>query len=138
MNAKIFVDTNLLIYSISDDADKASIITLLLQEPLRFVISTQVISEFIHTCYRKTLLSPTDIRLAVEDFLLFFDLATIGETTIKTAFDLKDRYRFSWYDALIVAAALESACDALYSEDMQHGLVVENQLSIQNPFLTIT
>lgn len=99
MNAKVFVDTNLLIYLISDDADKASKVALLLQEPFRFVISTQVISEFTHTCYRKALLSPADIRFVVEDFLLFFDLATIGETTIKTAFDLKDRHHFSWYDA---------------------------------------
>jgi predicted nucleic acid-binding protein len=137
MNARVFVDTNLLIYSISDDVNKASKIERLLQEPFSFVISTQVISEFAHTCYRKNLLSQTDIRSAVEDFLLFFDLATIGETTIKTAFDLKARHSFSWYDALIVAAALENGCETLYSEDMQHGLVIEKRLSIQNPFLAL-
>ncbi len=138
MSDKVFIDTNLLIYSISDDAEKASKIERLLLEPFDFVISTQVISEFAHTCYRKSLLPAADIRSAVEDFLLFFDLKNIEETTIMIAFDLKARHSFSWYDALIVAAAFECNCRTLYSEDMQHGLVVEQSLTIQNPFLVLT
>jgi len=45
------------------------------------------------------------------------------------------RYRFSWWDSLIVASALETQCDALYTEDLQHGQVIENTLQIINPFL---
>lgn len=137
MNGRVFVDTNLLIYSISDEVEKAARIERLLQEPFNFVISTQVINEFAHTCYRKALLPPADIRSVVENFLLFFDLTTIEETTIMMAFDLKSRHSLSWYDALIVAAAFESACETLYSEDMQHGLVIEKRLSIENPFLAL-
>ncbi len=135
MNDKVFVDTNLLVYSISTDAGKASKVEHLFQEPFDFVVSTQVINEFVHTCHRKNLLPIAEIRRAVEDFLLFFDLATIEESSILAAFDLKVQHGFSWYDALIVAAALENDCSILFSEDMQHGMVVAHKLTIHNPFL---
>ncbi len=130
------MDTNLLVYSISTDLDKAGKIERLLQQPFDFFISTQVINEFVHTCYRKNLLPAAEIRHAVEDFLLFFELLTLDEQTILSAFDLKVKYGFSWYDALIVAAALENGCTLLFSEDMQHGFVVEGSLLIQNPFIS--
>lgn len=136
MKDKVFVDTNLLVYSISTDAIKAGKIEQLFRESFDFVVSTQVINEFVHTCHRKHLLPAEDIRRVVEDFLLFFDLVTIEETTIMTAFDLKARHGFSWYDALIVAAALENGCETLSSEDLHHGLLVEGRLTIQNPFLS--
>lgn len=129
------MDTNLLVYSISTDLNKVDKIERLLQQPFDFFISTQVINEFVHTCYRKNLLPAAEIRQAVEDFLLFFELLTLDEQTILNAFDLKVRYGFSWYDALIVAAALENGCTLLFSEDMQHGLVVEGSLNIQNPLI---
>jgi len=136
MKDKVFVDTNLLVYAISTDAVKADKIEHLFRESFDFVVSTQVINEFVHTCHRKQLLPADDIRRLVEDFLLFFDLVTIEETTILTAFDLKARHGFAWYDALIVAVALEIGCATLYSEDMHHGLVVEGRLTIRNPLLS--
>jgi predicted nucleic acid-binding protein len=45
-----------------------------------------------------------------------------------------ERYRFSFYDSLIIATALEASCTTLYSEDMQHGQLIENKLLIINPF----
>ena len=46
-----------------------------------------------------------------------------------------ERYQFAWWDALIVAAALEADCATLWSEDMHHGLVVNGRLTIRNPFV---
>lgn len=57
-----------------------------------------------------------------------------ADTQLK-ALDIKSRYKLQYYDSLIIATALENVCDILYSEDMQHGLVVDNQLKIINPFL---
>ena len=48
-----------------------------------------------------------------------------------------ERYRFSWFDSLIVATALEAGCETLFTEDLQHGQVIENRLTIFNPFLLI-
>ena len=135
MKDRCFIDTNLLVYAISTDADKANRIELLFREPFDFFISTQVINEFVHTCYRKNLLSANEIRSVVEDFLSFFNLIVIQESTILLALGLKDQYNFSWYDGLIVAAALENDCLHLFSEDMQHGLLVEKNLTIKNPFV---
>lgn len=135
MKGRCFIDTNLLVYAISTEADKADKIELLFREPFDFLISTQVINEFIHTCYRKNLLTAGEIRSAIEDFLSFFDLAIIQESTIFLALKLKDQHNFSWYDGLIVATALENDCTHLFSEDMQHGMLVEQVLTIQNPFV---
>ena len=135
MNDKAFVDTNLLIYAISSDAGKAQKVETLLRRPFDFLISTQVINEFVQTCYRKNLLPPAEIRRSVDDFLLFFELATIEKSTILTGLDLKERYRFSWFDSLIVAASIENGCTVLFSEDLQDGLIVDAKLTIQNPLL---
>ena len=50
------------------------------------------------------------------------------------ALDLRERYGFSFYDSLIIAAALEAGCTRLYTEDMQHGQQIQG-LAIENPFL---
>jgi predicted nucleic acid-binding protein len=50
---------------------------------------------------------------------------------------LAERYGFSTYDAMIVASALHAGCDTLWSEDMQDGMVIEENLRIVNPFLAM-
>ena len=55
--------------------------------------------------------------------------------TIKKAIEIANKYGFSFYDSLIINAAIESGCKMLYSEDMQHGQVIEKKLTIINPFV---
>jgi|APTNR8051073442_1049403.scaffolds.fasta_scaffold01126_11 predicted nucleic acid-binding protein len=136
MSDKIFIDTNLLIYSISTDSAKAATVEQMLRKPLNFIVSTQIINEFVHTCYRKNLLSASDVKRVVEEFLLFFELVVIEENTIRSALDLKLRYGYSWYDSLVIAAALENECSTLLSEDLQHGQIIDGRLTILNPFIT--
>jgi len=62
-------------------------------------------------------------------------LQPIHLTTLNVALDIAERYSFSHYDSLIIAAALQADCTTLYSEDMQHGQVIEGRISIINPFL---
>ena len=52
------------------------------------------------------------------------------------ASDLRERYRFAYWDSLIVAAALDTGCDTLYTEDMQHKQVIDGRLTLINPFAT--
>ena len=56
------------------------------------------------------------------------------DTQIK-AIELKDKYNLQYYDALIIATALENHCNIIFSEDMQHNQIIENQLTIINPFI---
>jgi predicted nucleic acid-binding protein len=53
---------------------------------------------------------------------------------LESAWSLQDRHGFSWWDALIVAAALRQECSTLLSEDMQHGLIIDGRLTLINPF----
>jgi predicted nucleic acid-binding protein len=55
--------------------------------------------------------------------------------TITNCMSLKTRYSYSWWDSLILSSALESSCTIVYSEDMQHGQVIENSLKIISPLL---
>ena len=54
--------------------------------------------------------------------------------TVAHALTLGHHYRYSYFDSLILAAALECGCETLASEDMQNGFVVESSLTVRNPF----
>ena len=62
-------------------------------------------------------------------------LHPLAPSTLFSALDVAERYGFSHYDSLIVAAALESGCSILYSEDLQHGQVIDQRLTVINPIL---
>ena len=99
------------------------------------IISNQVINELINILFKKFKLSSEDIEnviLEVDNLLpiVNFDI----KTQIK-AIRIKDKYKFQFYDALIIATALENGCNILFSEDMQHLQVIDNTLTIINPFL---
>lgn len=67
------------------------------------------------------------------------ELLTVEPITLDvhlTGLTVAQRYRLSIYDAMIAAAALHADCDRLFSEDMQHGMVIDGQLRIVNPFRT--
>lgn len=78
----------------------------------------------------------TDL-LIQENIELMIDIATINAihiSTLRDAHKLKLKYGFSYWDSLIIASALEVDCQFLYSEDMQAGQIIENRLTVVNPF----
>jgi predicted nucleic acid-binding protein len=78
----------------------------------------------------------TNILIYAYNQALFalYRIQGIGQTTIEKALHLAQTYQYSYWDSLIIAAALEANCAILYSEDMQHGQIFNNQLTIVNPF----
>ena len=129
----LFVDTNIVVYAFSDDLRSQKAQALLAASP---VVSAQVLNEFANIARKKLAMSWREIRNALEDIrILASDVVTLDDRLTIAALELADRYRFSFYDALVVAAALRAGCDRLYSEDMHDGLLVEKQLTISNPFL---
>lgn len=91
--------------------------------------------ETYNACYKKLNLSQD---ICDKNTLLLCDISRvvqISEDVIREAISLKEKYRFSFLDACIVAAAFCGNCSILYSEDMQHNLIVEEVLTIINPFL---
>ena len=142
MSARYFLDTNIFIYHLEAlDSRKFAVADRLIREGVADEvarISFQVVQECLNTVLRKA-----EIKLdadAAKDYLdtvlapLFKVPASL--TLYHRALELHTRYRFSFYDSLVIAAALESGCQKLYSEDLQHGQRVGN-LTIENPFLPL-
>jgi predicted nucleic acid-binding protein len=132
----VFCDTNILIYAYSTtEPFKADVANRVLFEQHSFV-STQVINEFINTCYRKQRLPDHQVAQAVSEIIQCFQVVSFSVATQIKALNIKERYRLQYYDSLIIATALENDCNVLYSEDMQHGLVIDQRLRIVNPFVS--
>jgi len=127
-----FLDSNVVIYAYAaDPAKKARALDLLAGSP---TISTQVLNETVSVLNRKQLMAGDLIATAIDDLVAWCRVAEVSVVTIGRALDLMNRYRLSYYDALIVASALEAECTVLFSEDMHHELVIDGALTIVNPF----
>ena len=98
------------------------------------MISTQVINEVCANVSRKASFTEEQIRSLVQSFRASCTVISLDRELLEKACDLRSRYRFSFWDGLIVASALAADVAVLYSEDMQDGLVVADRLQIGNPF----
>ena len=134
MSGRIFIDTNVLVYSCStDDLVKKTQALITLQIPDVW-LSAQVLIEFANIYYRKLKVNWPSGEVAVAELSQDFNVHSTTPATIAHATRLAQRYRFSWFDALIVAAALECGCHTLYSEDLSAGQLAANTLRGVNPF----
>jgi predicted nucleic acid-binding protein len=135
MNKSFALDTNILIYL--HDIDTASTKRKIAYELIAGVpvISAQVISEYLNVCSKKLKMSKHDAIGALMRWLPLCGLAPFSIAIYDRAEKLMNKYQFQLFDAIIVASALESGCGELYSEDMQHDLLVDNTLRIINPFI---
>lgn len=134
---KVFVDTNIWLYSLiqtneEDARHKAAVVFLDGIE--RPVISTQVINEATHNLIKKAKIGESELRLLIGDWYQDCEVKAGDESQCLLASSLQERYAQSYGDSLIVASALSAGCTTLYTEDMQHGQVIENTLMICNPF----
>jgi predicted nucleic acid-binding protein len=129
-----FLDTNILVYSHSITNKNKYETSIEVMSCSSCYISTQVISEFCNVLTKKMHINPLKIKELTQEFELYFNIFIVNRNTAERALDILDKYGYSYYDSLIIAAALEANCNILYSEDMQHGQIVENSLKIINPF----
>lgn len=132
-----FVDTNILIYAkLTEQPDdrKRILASDILRRP-DCVFSVQVMQEFYVQATRVSRPGSISHEMAVGLILAWsrFRIQNLTFDVLSRAFELKDRYRFSYWDCAIVAAALSARCDTLFTEDMHHGQVIEG-LKIVNPF----
>ena len=134
MNKKIAIDTNVLVYCHSNvEPDKQEIAIRLFA--LNPVISTQVLSEYLNVIKRRLKLPKDETMDVCLQNIELCILQPISVSTLKFARYLLDRYDFQLFDSIVVASALEADCHILYSEDLHHGLLVEKQMKIINPFI---
>jgi len=132
---RAFIDSNIWLYAhdrspLAVDKRQRSIALIVGVLP---VISIQVVNEVCNNLFRKMKFTKLEVDDAVDFMRQVSVLQPITWSTYPEASMLHTRYSLSFYDSLVVAAALQAGVDTLYSEDMQHGLVVDNQLEIVNP-----
>jgi len=131
---KIFLDTNVLIYAYSNTESEKKALVLPLLEDEWVCLSTQVINEFVWVMNKKFGVPMDSLRYIVKNLFGLYHMSVITDTTITKAMDMSSRLKFPYWDSLIVASALEAGCDILYTEDLQHGQIIDNRLTVRNPF----
>jgi predicted nucleic acid-binding protein len=133
----VFFDTNIFVYAVStagEDREKRRIARMLLAEE-EFALSLQVVQEFINTCLNKGRLGQSREAIAeTVELLLAYPCHASSHAFIRHAFALHGRYRISYWDAAILAAAAELGCTKLYTEDLNHGQTYES-VQVINPFV---
>lgn len=136
MQDRVFFDTNILIYCYSvDEKDKQQIALGLIDKySEKSKISTQVINELSNILFKKFKLSSLEVENTILEIDNYLNIVNFDLKTQIKALKIKDKYKLQFYDSLIVATALENHCTVLYSEDMQDGFLIENTLTITNPF----
>ena len=132
MTERVFFDSNVLLYMLSEDMDKANRAEVLLAGG--GTISVQVLNELTLAGRRKFRLDWRGIDQFLGPVRGLCEIKPMTDDTSDLGRTLAERYQLPVYDAMIVASALLAGADTLYSEDMQDGLRVEGQLRICNPF----
>jgi predicted nucleic acid-binding protein len=131
-DADPFFDTSVLLYLLSGDAAKADRVETLLAT--RGVVSVQVLNEFAVVALRKLKMPLIEIREILATLRAVCAVEPMTVETHDRGLAVLERYRFSLYDSMLVAAALIAGAKIIFSEDLQHGQVIDNQLRVTNPF----
>lgn len=137
MSAEDFIDTNVFVYLFDEtDAERRRRAESLVYRSLENgtgCISFQVVQETINTLIRKLDVPHERVRLLLDDVLTPLWRVNPSPDLYRRALGLQARYQFSFYDSLILAASIEAGCSRLYTEDLQHGQMIDG-LTIQSPF----
>jgi predicted nucleic acid-binding protein len=139
MNDRFFLDTNLFVYTFDvktpAKARKAAQLIRRAADTGQGIISYQVVQEFFSVAFRR-FAQPMSFAEAEQYLVTVLRplLAVHSSPAIYLeALRIAEKHRISWYDSLIIAAALQGRCRKLYTEDLQHGRKIED-LQIENPF----
>lgn len=136
MTVKAFLDTNIVLYVLGQDAQKKTVARQLIATSP--IVSAQVINECINVCLKKFKFDKEQAYGFANAVMNKVNVLPLDESVIRKSAELAMAHQLSNWDALIVAAALLADCGTLYSEDMQHGQIFEKRLKITNPFLQLT
>ena len=133
MRAKVFFDTNVVIYAIAQNDARGPRAEALLA--MGGVVSVQILNEFVSVARRKIRMPWKDVTEALAAVLVLCPSPVpISVDTHGAALRIAEKYGYEIYDALVAASALEAKCTTLFSEDLQDRQIIEGQLTIQNPF----
>ncbi len=134
MPAKVFFDTNVLIYAVAQNGPRNARAEHLLASG--GVLSVQILNEFVAVARRKILMPWSGVLAALDAFrVLCPSPLPITMEIHEAALKIAEKHGLNIYDALVIAAALHAGCTTLYSEDLQAGQIIDHKLTIRNPFV---
>ena len=128
----VFADTNVVVYAFAKDDAKIIVAEGILEK--QPTISVQVISEFLNVCRVKLGMDIAVRHELARELIAGCNVVTLEPRVVEKAMEIEVQAQLSYWDALIVASALDADCDTLYSEDLQDGQVFEERLKVSNPF----
>jgi predicted nucleic acid-binding protein len=133
MSGEAFFDTNILVYAIAENDPRAVRAEALLEAG--GVVSVQVLNEFVSVARRKMRMPWKDVSEALDVIRVLCPSPVPVTIAIhESALQIAENRGYEIYDALVLAAAVQAGCTALYSEDFQDGQVIDGKLTIRNPF----
>jgi predicted nucleic acid-binding protein len=129
---RAFFDTSVLIYALAQGDPRSAKAEVLLSAG--GVLSVQVLNEFVAVARRKMAMPWPDIKAALKAIRLFCPSPLpITVETHEAALEIAERYKYGFYDALVLASAIDGGCSVIYSEDFHDGQRIHG-LAISNPF----
>jgi predicted nucleic acid-binding protein len=134
MPDRAFIDTNVFVYLNTDtEPDKIEKAKAVINR-YDCVVSTQVANELCNVLTKKFSRKPAEIDEIISVMESVCNVVHLTLETTKKALDIHDKYGYSFYDALILSAALDYNCKYVFSEDLHDGQIIESKLTIINPF----
>ena len=133
MEERALLDSGVILQLLSSDRAKRDRVEALLAR--RPFVSVQTLNEITHVCRTNARMSWDDIDTFLADIRHFCPVVGLTEHIHDTARRLADRHQMTIDHATVVATAIDAGATLVWSEDMRHGLVVEHNVSVANPFI---
>jgi len=134
MKDRVFLDTNIFVYTQSAIEPRKRAICLRIIDQYDCFVSTQVLNEISNVMLKKLKMGTGDVKQIVAAVNDNCNVNIVNYDTVQKSLNLNEKYGYTYYDSLILASALESGCQRVFTEDMQDGQVIDNRLTIINPF----
>jgi len=134
MNGKVFLDTNVFVYTQSKNEQEKRDIALNALEKYDCHTSTQVFNEVSNVMLKKLKMPISEVKEVITAINDSCEVNIITFETVQKALDIKNKYDYSYYDSLILATAVMGGCDYVCSEDLHDGQMIDNKVEIVNIF----
>lgn len=137
MSDKITLDSNILIYAFANNNDFRKSIAIDIIAKCN-IISLQAVNETSYILLKKFKLPEEQLEKVIQFLKDQFIISSLTTNILDQTIKLHKKYNFSFWDSMMIAAALENHCSIIYTEDLSHGQLIENRLQIVNPFISKT
>ena len=131
---KAFIDTNIFIYTQRTDSPGKRVIAENVINQFNCVASTQVLNEIANVFTKKYPMPIEKVECLIKSICEISEIVIIDDVLIIKALNLQSKYKVSYFDCLMIAAAIDSDCKYLLTEDMQDGIVIDNTIKIISIF----